>query len=76
MRLRTVSGKVNSRDSSTRGRAVRARGDQAAFGNLLRDAAVEAAAVLTPAQLRKVRDHEKRNANRKSVLQGIERKLK
>jgi hypothetical protein len=31
---------------------------------------------LTPAQLRKVRDHEKRNANRKSVLQSIERKLK
>ena len=31
---------------------------------------------LTPAQLRKVRDHEKRNANRKSVLQTIERKLK
>ena len=31
---------------------------------------------LTPAQLRKVRDHEKRNANRKSVLQAIERRLK
>ena len=31
---------------------------------------------LTPAQLRKVRDHEKRNANRKSILQAIERKLK
>jgi len=31
---------------------------------------------LTPAQLRKVRDHERRNANRKSVLQAIERKLK
>jgi len=31
---------------------------------------------LTPAQLRKVRDHEKRNANRKSVLASIERKLK
>jgi hypothetical protein len=31
---------------------------------------------LTPAQLRKVRDHEKRNANRKSVLQAVERKLK
>jgi hypothetical protein len=30
---------------------------------------------LTPAQLRKVRDHEKRNANRKSVLASIERKL-
>jgi hypothetical protein len=31
---------------------------------------------LTPAQLRKVRDHEKRNANRKTVLGAIERKLK
>jgi polyhydroxyalkanoate synthesis regulator phasin len=31
---------------------------------------------LTPAQLRKVRDHERRNDNRKSILQAIERKLK
>src|SRR3954469_4879577 len=30
---------------------------------------------LTPAQLRKVRDHERRNGNRKSVLAAIERKL-
>jgi hypothetical protein len=30
---------------------------------------------LTPAELRKVRDYEKRNANRKSVLSAIERKL-
>jgi len=30
---------------------------------------------LTPAQLRKVRDHEKRNANRKSVLTAVERAL-
>lgn len=30
---------------------------------------------LTPAQLRKVRDHEKRNANRKSVLNAITQKL-
>jgi hypothetical protein len=30
---------------------------------------------LTPAQLRKVRDHEKRNANRKSVLNAIEQRL-
>jgi polyhydroxyalkanoate synthesis regulator phasin len=30
---------------------------------------------LTPAELRKVRDYEKRNANRKSVLNGIESKL-
>jgi hypothetical protein len=31
---------------------------------------------LTPAQLRKVRDHERRNANRKSVLTAIERALR
>nr|MBA3328266.1 hypothetical protein [Solirubrobacterales bacterium] len=30
---------------------------------------------LKPAELRKVRDHERRNANRKSVLGSIERKL-
>jgi hypothetical protein len=31
---------------------------------------------LTPAELRKVRDHERRNANRKGVLNAIESKLK
>jgi hypothetical protein len=35
----------------------------------------ERLAELTPAELRKVRDHERRNANRKSVLTAIERKL-
>jgi hypothetical protein len=30
---------------------------------------------LTPAELRKVRDHERRNANRKSVLNAIEKTL-
>jgi hypothetical protein len=30
---------------------------------------------LTPAELRKVRDYERRNANRKSVLDAIESKL-
>jgi hypothetical protein len=30
---------------------------------------------LTPAELRTVRDHERRNANRKSVLAAIERRL-
>ena len=30
---------------------------------------------LTPAELRKVRDYERRNANRKTVLQAIEAKL-
>ena len=31
---------------------------------------------LTPAELRKVRDYERRNANRKGVLSAIESKLK
>jgi hypothetical protein len=31
---------------------------------------------LSPAELRKVRDHERRNANRKSVLTAIERALR
>ena len=31
---------------------------------------------LTPAELRKVRDHEKRNANRKSVLAAVEKRLR
>jgi hypothetical protein len=30
---------------------------------------------LSPPELRKVRDHERRNANRKSVLQAIEKRL-
>ena len=30
---------------------------------------------LTPAELRKVRDYERRNANRKSVLSSIEKAL-
>jgi hypothetical protein len=30
---------------------------------------------LSPAELRAVRDHERRNANRKSVLSAIERRL-
>ena len=32
-------------------------------------------AALSPAELRTVRDHERRNANRKSVLAAIDRKL-
>ena len=31
---------------------------------------------LSPAELRRVRDHERRNANRKSVLDGVERALR
>ncbi|HWI06392.1 MAG TPA: hypothetical protein VNT54_02610 [Solirubrobacteraceae bacterium] len=37
---------------------------------------IDRLAELNPAELRKVRDHERRNANRKSVLSAIERKLR
>ena len=37
---------------------------------------VERLGDLAPAELRKVRDYEKRNANRKSVLAAVEQKLK
>ena len=37
---------------------------------------VERVADLSPPELRKVRDYERRNANRKSVLTAIERALR
>jgi hypothetical protein len=36
----------------------------------------ERLAELSPAELRKVRDHERRNANRKSILAAIEKRLR
>jgi polyhydroxyalkanoate synthesis regulator phasin len=45
------------------------------FDDLTAAQVADRVAELTPAQLRKVRDYERRNANRKSVLQNIERKL-
>jgi polyhydroxyalkanoate synthesis regulator phasin len=47
----------------------------AGYDDLTAAQVVERVADLTPAELRKVRDHERRNANRKSVLDAIERKL-
>ena len=45
------------------------------YGDLTAAQVQSRLAGLTPAQLRKVRDHERRNANRKTVLQAIESKL-
>ena len=45
------------------------------FDELTAAQVVDRLADLTPAQLRKVRDHERRNANRKGVLNGIEKRL-
>ncbi|HEX6582372.1 MAG TPA: hypothetical protein VF056_02135 [Thermoleophilaceae bacterium] len=46
-----------------------------AYDDLTADQVVSRLSGLTPAELRKVRDHERRNANRKTVLNAIESKL-
>ena len=46
-----------------------------AYDDLTADQVVSRLSDLTPAQLRKVRDYERRNANRKTVLNSIESKL-
>jgi hypothetical protein len=45
------------------------------YDDLTADQVVIRLSGLTPAELRKVRDHERRNANRKTVLNSIESKL-
>jgi hypothetical protein len=45
------------------------------YDELTADQIVSRLGTLTPAQLRKVRDHERRNDNRKTVLKAIESKL-
>jgi len=46
------------------------------YDDLTASKVVERLADLTPPQLRKVRDYERRNANRKGVLNGIEKHLR
>ena len=46
------------------------------YDDLTADQIVKRLGTLTPAELRKVRDYERRNANRKTVLASIEGKLK
>ena len=45
------------------------------YDDLTADQIVSRLSTLTPAELRKVRDHERRNAKRKTVLKAIESKL-
>jgi polyhydroxyalkanoate synthesis regulator phasin len=45
------------------------------YDDLTADQIVKRLGTLTPAELRKARDHERRNANRKTVLAAIESKL-
>ena len=46
-----------------------------AYDDLTADQVVTRLTNLTPPELRKVRDYERRNANRKTVLSSIESKL-
>jgi len=46
-----------------------------AYDDLTANQVVSRLSGLTPAELRKVRDYERRNANRKSVLDAVEAKL-
>ena len=56
-----------------RGRARTSRSPR--YDDLTADQVVSRLSGLTPAELRKVRDYERRNANRKTVLNAIESKL-
>lgn len=47
----------------------------AGYDELTAAKVTERLAGLTPAELRKIRDHERRNANRKTVLAAVERRL-
>jgi polyhydroxyalkanoate synthesis regulator phasin len=83
-----IEGVIGGARSSTRDRALRevdrarrATGLGSAFpissyDDLTAAQVNERLGELAPAELRKVRDYEKRNANRKSVLAAVEQKLK
>jgi polyhydroxyalkanoate synthesis regulator phasin len=76
---RSVSGKATDRALREVDRVRRATGVSSFpisnYDDLTAAQVTERLSDLTPAQLRKVRDYERRNANRKSVLSAIERAL-
>ena len=76
---RAVTGKATDRALREVDRVRRATGTSSFpisnYDDLTAAQVTERLSDLTPAQLRKVRDYERRNANRKSVLSAIERAL-
>ena len=73
--VRAASGPLAQADRARRAAGVGPNFPILAYDDLTADQVVSRLTDLTPAELRKVRDYERRNANRKTVLNAIESKL-
>jgi hypothetical protein len=73
--VRVASGPLAQADRARRTAGVGPNFPIIAYDDLTADQVVTRLSDLTPAELRKVRDYERRNANRKTVLNSIEAKL-
>ena len=73
--MRAASGPLAQADRARRVAGVGPNFPITAYDDLTADQVVTRLGDLTPAELRKVRDYERRNANRKTVLNSIESKL-
>ncbi len=73
--VRAASGPLAQADRARRTAGVGPNFPIIAYDDLTADQVVSRLTDLTAAELRKVRDYERRNANRKTVLNSIEAKL-
>ena len=73
--VRAASPALAQADRARRAAGVGPNFPITAYDDLNADQVVSRTSGLTPAELRKVRDYERRNANRKTVLNSIESKL-
>jgi hypothetical protein len=73
--VRAASGPLAQADRARRTAGVGPNFPITAYDDLTADQVVSRLGTLTAAELRKVRDYERRNANRKTVLNSIETKL-
>jgi hypothetical protein len=73
--VRAASGPLAQADRARRAAGVGPNFPIIAYDDLTADQVLTRLTNLTPAELRKVRDYERRNANRKTVLNSIETKL-
>ena len=73
--VRAAAGPLAQADRARRTAGVGPNFPILAYDDLTADQVVSRLMNLTPAELRKVRDYERRNANRKTVLSSIESKL-
>jgi hypothetical protein len=73
--VRVAAGPLAQADRARRAAGVGPNFPILAYDDLTADQVLGRLSGLTPAELRKVRDYERRNANRKTVLNAIESKL-